>query len=596
MIELLRLFGKELRQDVKTDTKIFNRVNGGAIKKGYLVTMGACTEDTVAYLDEIDINPNATFYAAWEDVLSKNRIELLMDQLYHYASTYGTNYEGTPYIPNNIDIDLPYKELKVIDTMSLEEAQNRILTMVYSSMPMKDNTLDDIISVLKGLSISHLVDIDTIRNRELKLRMYELQNTVPSDPEELVKYIVYRATGSTLVIKSREALVKLKSGFIALSDFINKDNISEISSVFYRYKAIFLALKHTHDGNAEVVNKLRRLAKRNHKPMKAPFWNTCFEQTLFNIAKYVDDLSNFKKIALINTINARFANTDSDYQPYIIRNGKIFIKEGSHFLKKEEVQKYSQIRDILYESLIRSIRQKKVTVKYNHSINLTLPTSEKTFIGNYPMYSSIKMDIDTIIGIYWKEKWGASDLDLSFIRAGDFTKIGWDSCYFTNASIIFSGDMTSARPEATELLYFKKDEGLAERGLVRVNNYNGENNSKFNLFVAKEKIEERDFKKNYMCDPNNIILKAECFMDSNDKFLGITYDKTLYLATLRFGNNIVSRGSGVADGYSEYISRSAKSMLTLNDVLKDAGFEDTIIDPDLDFTDPTKDMFMKLLS
>ena len=595
MIELLRLFGKELRQDAKTDTKIFNRVNGGAIKKGYLVTMGACTEDTVAYLDEIDINPNSTFYAAWEDVLSKNRIELLMDQLYHYASTYGTNYEGTPYIPNNIDIDLPYKELKVIDTISLEDAQHRVLTMVYSSMPMKDNTLDDIIAVIRGLSISSLVDIDTIQNRELKLRMYELKNAVPSNPEELVKYIVYRATGSTLVIKSKEAIAKLKGGFISLSDFINKDNISEISSIFYRYKAIFLALKHTHNGNAEIVNKLRRLAKRNHKPMKAPFWNTCFEQTLFNIAKYGDGLSNFKKIALINTINARFANIDSDYKPYIIRNGKIFIKEKEQHLSSEEVQKYSLIRSILYESLLRSIKQKKLTVKYNHSINLTMPTSEKTFIGNYPMYSSIKMDIDTIIGIYWREDWGAKDLDLSFVEAGSFTKIGWDA-NFSTANIIFSGDMTSAKPEATELLYFKKDEGLAKRGLVRVNNYNGANNSKFNLFVAKEKIEERNFKKNYMCDPNNIILRAECFMDSEDKFLGITYDETFYLATLRFGNNIVSRGSGVADGYSEYISRSAKSMLTLNDVLKDAGFEDTIIDPDLDFTNPTKDMFMKLLS
>ena len=595
MIELLRLFGKELRQDVKTDTKIFNRVNGGAIKKGYLVTMGACTEDTVAYLDEIDINPNSTFYAAWEDVLSKNRIELLMDQLYHYASTYGTNYEGTPYIPNNIDIDLPYKELKVIDTISLEEAQHRILTMVYSSMPMKDNTLDDIITVIRGLSISYLVDIDTIQNRELKLRMYELQNTVPSNPEELVKYIVYRATGSTLVIKSKEAIAKLKGGFISLSDFINKDNISEISSIFYRYKAIFLALKHTHNGNAEIVNKLRRLAKRNHKPMKAPFWNTCFEQTLFNIAKYGDGLSNFKKIALINTINARFANIDSDYKPYIIRNGKIFIKEKEQHLSPEEVQKYSQIRAILYESLLRSIKQKKLTVKYNHSINLTMPTSEKTFIGNYPMYSSIKMDIDTIIGIYWREDWGAKDLDLSFVEAGSFTKIGWDA-NFSTANIIFSGDMTSAKPEATELLYFKSDLGISEGGLIRVNNYNGEDNSKFNLFVAKEKIEERNFKKNYMCDPNNIILRAECFMDSKDKFLGITYDETFYLATLRFGDNITSKGSEIADGYSEYISRSAKSMLTLNDVLKDAGFEDTIIDPDLDFTNPTKDMFMKLLS
>lgn len=596
MIELLRLFGKELRQDVKTDTKIFNRVNGGAIKKGYLVTMGACTGDTVAYLDEIDINPNSTFYAAWEDVLSKNRIELLMDQLYHYASTYGTNYEGIPYIPNNIDIDLPYKELKVIDTISLEEAQDRILTMVYSSMPMKDNTLDAIIAVIRGLSISYLVDIDNIKNRELKLRMYELKNTVPSDPEELVKYIVYRATGSTLVIKSGEAIAKLKGGFISLSDFINKDNISEISSIFYRYKAIFLALKHTHDGNAEIVNKLRRLAKRNHKPMKAPFWNTCFEQTLFNIAKYVDDLSNFKKIALINTINARFTHINSDYKPYIIRNGKIFIKEGTCLLSEKEVQKYSQIRDILYESLLRSIKQKKLTVKYNHSINLTLPTSEKTFIGNYPMYSSIKMDIDTIIGIYWREDWGAEDLDLSFIRADNFIKIGWDSHCFSGSGIIFSGDMTSAKPEATELLYFKSDWGISEEGLIRVNNYNGEDNSKFNLFVAKEKIEERDFKKNYMCDPNNIILRAECFMDSKDKFLGIIYDKTFYLATLRFGDNIASKGSEIADGYSKYISKSAKSMLTLNVVLREVGFEDTIIDPDLDFTNPTKDMFMKLLS
>ena len=37
---------------------------------------------------------NATFYRAWNDVLSKTRFELLFDQIMHYSTTYGTNFEG----------------------------------------------------------------------------------------------------------------------------------------------------------------------------------------------------------------------------------------------------------------------------------------------------------------------------------------------------------------------------------------------------------------------------------------------------------------------------------------------------------------------
>ena len=56
--------------------------------------------------------------------------------------------------------------------------------------------------------------------------------------------------------------------------------------------------------------------------------------------------------------------------------------------------------------------------------------------------------------------------------------------------------MTCANPEATELLYFKK--GFLGNGIIQVNNYNGENNSEYNLLVAKEHIYKENFHKGYM--------------------------------------------------------------------------------------------------
>ena len=101
MIELIRLFGKELESSsAKLD---FATVNRKALPKGYFVTPGACTEETVVYLREITLDPNSTFYRDWDDVTSKDRFELLVDQLMHYASTYGTDYNGDTYNPNDRD-------------------------------------------------------------------------------------------------------------------------------------------------------------------------------------------------------------------------------------------------------------------------------------------------------------------------------------------------------------------------------------------------------------------------------------------------------------------------------------------------------------
>ena len=59
-------------------------------------------------------------------------------------------------------------------------------------------------------------------------------------------------------------------------------------------------------------------------------------------------------------------------------------------------------------------------------------------------------------GIYWEDKWGANDLDLSGLNISG--KIGWNSDYYNeNRSIIYSGDLTEAANGAVEYLHINNN-------------------------------------------------------------------------------------------------------------------------------------------
>ena len=602
MIELLRLFGKEI--DPKDDNRELNPVidfetmNKTALRRGYFVSEKACTRDVWDFLREISINPNATFYKEWNDIISKNRFELLIDQLKHYASTYGTDFKGTPYIPNDGNIKLPdMKNIKIIDTISKKETIKLLSDMMYSAMAMKQETIEDVLSAARKLDME--IRIDDIQNKELKLIVCDERKIVPENMDEFMRLIVYKAIGSTLLIKSKEVLENIKeNGNINLADYITKDNINHVASVFYRYKPIFLALKKItayHTVNSSIVNKLRKLAPKYNKPFKPSFWSDCFTKSPSDILKRIKDISTFKLISLIEECNIR--RIEPEYKPYIIRNGKVFVKEQKHVDDELDSQIYLRsMREILYHELIQRISKKKCTVKLPEFVNLTLPHSEKSFIGNYPLYSSVDIDENTMVGIYWKNEWGAHDLDLSFIDMQG-NRIGWNEDYYDkDQDIVFSGDMTDADPDAAELLLFRKS--YNDDGIIHVNNYRGEMNAGYNLFVAKEKVRDDEWGANYMCNTDNIILRAEDKMDSKEKSLALITGGKLYLAKLRTGNKIVSKGSNVTASYVSYMKETFDCRLSLEKVLKDSGFKFTTkaSEADLDFSDPTKEKFMKILS
>ena len=87
----------------------FEEVNAESAKYGWIIHPDCCSKLALDWVKaEAKTNYNKTFYAKWSDITSKTRFELLVDQLLHYASTYGTNYTGDAYIPNNApDVEIP---------------------------------------------------------------------------------------------------------------------------------------------------------------------------------------------------------------------------------------------------------------------------------------------------------------------------------------------------------------------------------------------------------------------------------------------------------------------------------------------------------
>jgi hypothetical protein len=580
MIETLRLFGKELPIDAKKVS--FTCVNKLAVRVGYLVSSDACTDDVITYLKSKDYNPNSTFYKEWNDIIKKSRFELFIDQLEHYASTYGTDYTGETYIPNTGAENVPdFTKLKVITTISKDEVVDRVTSMLESGIALKEETITDLVSVIKKLEID--INIDNVKNKEANLIIRDNLGLIPGNPEEFVRFLIYKATKSTILIKDKKTIDAIKESNIDLREYIDSVNIVQVSSVFFRFKPILLAFR-TNDTNKVIVNRLRRLANKYNCPKKQSFWTTALTKASnLEIVQHLSELNNFKKIALIEELMSR--DKKSDYRSFVIRNQKLWINESNKTFEGK-----TPILNILYQSLISELSKKACNIRLPKDVVLTLPRSEKSFIGNYPMYSYLNMDENIISGIYWKTEWGASDLDLSFLNVNG-TKIGWNADY-NDGEMIYSGDMTDAEPEATELIYFPK--GYKGTGSLHINRYTGVEGAKFKLFFAKEKITE--MKRGYMVDHNNIILSVDDEMNSKEKNIGIIADGKFYFAILRTGNKQVS-GHSVTDCFAQYVLDTKDCHLILENVLKEAGF--TFVEgdekADIDFSELSKDTFINLL-
>lgn len=575
MNEIL-LFGK----CIDTVDVEFKTANDLAVTKGYLVHPDCCNIRVINFLKTLPDNYNTTFYSSWQDITSKDRFELFVDQLLHYASTYGTNHQGETYVPNtNVDT-IDFTDCKLITPINVIELHSKITDLLYSGIALKDDTIKLIVSLLKEFSIP--VNVSEIKNKEALMYICAELDILPNTPDEMVRYLVFKYTNTTLLIKSPELIRQIKNNKMSVSHLVQRFGVERLASVFYRFKPLFLAMK---SGNESTINRLRRCAVTNHVPKQAGFWSKILSDvSLFpKITDQLSNLNNYKLVSLLQTILVR--KQETGIMPVTVRNGKLFVTERKFGNKNY----YDMVYNILYTELVKRLSKKACTVKLNPNINLALPTSEKSFIGNIPFGSSVNLGKDSIVGINWKGVDGAQDLDLSLIDVSG-NKFGWNSNFYNgDKSVVYSGDMTSANPEATELMYCKA--GMPDSS-VRVNLFYGNPNSKYTLFFAA--IPNFTPERNHMVDPNDIIFSTQLEI-KGEQIAGVFVNKKFFFMDLSVGNGRVSRNSKYTQDFIIHKSKTSNCYLDIAAVLADAGFTFVQTNADLDLTVSDRSLLISLL-
>lgn len=627
----------------RSENLAFNEVNAISAPLGWIVHPDCCNKSVLAWLKTLTKNYNATFYKEWNDVVSKTRLELLLDQLLHYASTYGQllqgkEPEGNGYVPNSDPMTPMFKKFKMLEPISEDELVTKCIEVLQSGIALKEKTMKDICDfwndrTKESIDRDELAKIlSTVKNKEALVYLCDKTNTLPADEFGMLRMLIYKHTGSTMLIKSKATIASVKTAAAAM-DPSSKSKVSyrshrsvnssmhsgespllslthtqmeRLSKIFLRFKPLFLAMKTK--ATASIINSLRRLAVKNHKPFSIGMWESIVSnpRPIEEVKKHLPELDSWRKIRLMMVLKEHMNHSPKN-GVFVIRNGKMFVREN--YKPKFDRNWMSQLYFAIEESLVESLKPKACTVKFPEGYEIALPTSEKNFVGNFPYGTSFTLTRNNVLGVYWRNEWGTRDYDLSMVDISG-TKIGWNSSYFygsrgvispSRGQVIYSGDMTNADPEAVELLYI---EDSAPDGIIKLNKFAGVDDSKFRFFFANEVMDKTNIR-GHMVDPNNIKFDTMIdFQGQGEKTIGMLLNGRFTLMDFNTGNRRVSYGGKYVDTIVESAKNKADSFIPLKETLLRAGFKiwepakegEEHVEPDIDFTNLEKDTLIKLLS
>lgn len=532
---------------------------------------------------------NATFHKSFAKVRDASMQQLVFEQMIHYLTTYGAEHQGVfshegVFIPAE-QLDAP--ELKyglrivVIRGLTKEELKVELMKLLTSGIALAERTLADVLDVATFVGVDEN-DLALIKNKEAKSALYDYLGLVPKSPVEFLRFVVFRSTDKTLLIKNKALIQQIKDqknlDVARYFDTYEKEvGLQHLAQIFYRYKPIFLAFR-TNSKMKKSINKIRRLAVVNHKPMQEDLLNTItarlktnkkpemgqFEQALIGA-------NTFRKIRLAYAL--KFRTTDADSILYRVRNGKSYAKEFNFENKKGAEIIYG----IILKSIINDIRPnvEGKTIFIPKGLKYGLPATEKQFTGNLPTGTYVEVHEDMVAGIHW-ENVDRNRIDLDLSISNNIGKIGWDAAYRDgNQDIQFSGDITDApKPNgASELFHV----GGTARGswLMNLNyyNFNDDVDVPFKILVGQESRE--NIEKNHTIDPNKIVALSNSVMDVKQKTLGlIVADENstkFYFAEAEFQKGISARHTAAAEQARKYLLNYYTDSIILNDVLKLAG-------------------------
>jgi hypothetical protein len=622
MLSVIKLF-TALPIAKKGNGTISDTVLRKTIEKGFIfsrdVAYNYSERELLDFADDIGLSPeemNSSFHKSWMKIRESDLMLLVCEQIIHYLTTYGYERlgiydENTIFIPTEElqipHIDVKQLPLKIIKGYTNVELKKKLFELLQTGIALNENTINDVLDVARYVGFDE-EDILSIKNKEVKISLYDNLNLIPQDPIEFLRYAIFKCTGMTLLIKNWSTISAIKEGADISHLFLRykqQYGLSRLAEIFHRFKPLFLAFK-SYSNLKSTINKIRKLADEYHKPMPKNYLNDITFMIKHGEPIYphkfqeeLDKVNIFRKIRLAYALN--YKNQEVTSILYRVRNGKSYAKEyNSNDIRVRGA--FGLILETVLNSIIGDMHVKGKKIYIPNHIVYALPATEKQFTGNFPSGSYIKIPHDMVVGIHWKDvNHHRIDLDLSLVNV-DAGKFGWDSTYRNkDRTILFSGDMTAAPKGASELFYIKKQQNANFIMFVNFYNYGVDIEVPFKIMVAKETV--TNFEMNYIINPNNMMAIADSTINQKQKILGLLSitqeDSRFYFAESYLGNTITSGTQNYVMHARNYLFDFYKHTITLNEILEMAGA--ILVDEkekcDIDLSPETlkKDSIIKLI-
>jgi hypothetical protein len=539
---------------------------------------------------------NSSFWKDWQSVRTMSDYQMRLDQLLHYFSTYGMELfgidavkEGLVYVPIKIfTVQGGPIALRVIDAAKPQELIDRCFALLNSGMALSQETIGDIIAAL-GECGYMITGKESIKNREAEIYFYMISGKLPVGSNSLFRYLVYHFTEQSMVIndkKTRETIANSNKKLLALSE----KELAILAQSFNRYKDLWMAIKQAHPKNRSVVNRITKLSKTHHKPMPEVVMNnlTSKHYTPEVIKEAASKATVFQLIRVINSLRLRRANPEGAV--YRIRNSRIWTSLAPP--SSNAHTKYVE------EMLIGILRERfaDVRVYAENFVDFSLPTTEKSFVGNVPEGTVLRFPKTSealLIGVHWDEP--NTDLDLRADSAN--FSVGWNSSFRTGSrGVMLSGDMTRAPAPygASEWLYFTDLNGTYN---VKLNEFRAgpRFDKKFKLMIGRSSDK---ISMNYQIAPEKVLVSYVVTMEDRQVSLGIVYPDGNHLCFLMgtgaTGGRHVGRYNKYDSIQQDVAAKRIQSSLRLADVVQFVSKpEDATVNLSLETL--TKDSFLNIL-
>ena len=478
------------------------------------------------------------------------------------------------------------------------------MTLLSSGIALSKETIEDIMTLSDYIPRDRF---DEIKNKEIRIALYDKYNIVPKNNVEFLRYMIYKLTGSTLLIKNQQSIKALKQCdkeqiYNLLQSYLTNtpNGYIKLAEIFLRYKDLFLALKRPLSDMYDIkdkqinmyinsaINKISKLSKKYHKPLDNNILDRLSnikDLTIYNLGKSainsaITETNSFRLIRILNGLKYRLSCNSDDAIVYKIRNGKAYVSELEKAMTEEQQVVINDIITNIEVELASRIKNKlKDKIVYiPENVVYTLPQSEKQFNGNIPegSYIEVKKDDDMLVGVHWKN-FEDERIDLDLHMQNKSEQYGWNTSYRSESeNFYFSGDVTDAvLPKgATEVFYIGKScENKAF--LLTLNDYTrNKRDIPYDLIFAKSDISR--IEKNHTIDPNNIlyVIHNTFEAEENEKTIGLVKIDSnsirLYFNDFSLGRSIVTRQTNVIQNSYSYLNKYTDIQYKLNDLLTKA--------------------------